>query len=313
MKPFKRYFEAIIALIIAAVITLSGCELSLGNIPGGGNAGSQNAPISLDNIPEFSTLAYVEINSNQPFFTEDEITATAFEEYAPLDTLGRCGVAFASIGIELMPTDDRGSISEVTPSGWEYNGVSNNNTYDFVDNRYIYNRCHLIGFQLTGENANKCNLITGTRYLNIRGMLPFEDMVADYIKETRNHVMYRVTPIYDSYDLVARGVLMEGWSVEDDGDGICFCIYAYNAQPGVEINYRNGVNRKSGDTSVDLDTPAEPAEKTYIINKKTKKYHLDTCHYTKDMAAENRESFTGTKEALLAEYPDHVPCASCDP
>ena len=160
----------------------------------------------------------------------------AFESYAELDTLGRCGVAFASVGKELMPTEDRESISDVTPSGWKYQGVSNNNRYDFVDNGYIYNRCHLIGFQLTGENANEKNLITGTRYLNIRGMLPFEDMVADYVKETGNHVMYRVTPIFGEYDLVASGVLIEGYSVEDEGDGICFCVYAYNVQPGVEIN-----------------------------------------------------------------------------
>ena len=196
--------------------------------------------ISLDDIPEYTKYAYVEINGGTPFFTDEEITDEAFESYSALDPLGRCGVAFACIGIEIMPTEERDDIANVTPSGWEYNGVSNNNKYDFVENEYVYNRCHLIGFQLAGENANKRNLITGTRYLNIEGMLPFEDMVADYVKETENHVLYRVTPIFNGDDLVAEGVLMEGWSVEDNGESICFCIYAYNAQPGIVIDYATG-------------------------------------------------------------------------
>lgn len=315
MTKRTRLYSLLVALILTLSLLLSGCEGILPPIGGnnGLGGGETNAPISLDEIPPHTTAAYVAINGNVPYFTDDEITSRAFERYSELDTLGRCGVALASVGKELMPTDDRESISEVTPSGWKYQGTSNNNRYDFVDNGYVYNRCHLIGFQLTGENANEKNLITGTRYLNIRGMLPFEDMVADYVKETGNHVMYRVTPIYGEYDLVASGVLIEGYSVEDEGDGICFCVCAYNVQPGVEINYRNGVNRKSGDTSVDLEEPNIPSVRTYVINTKTKKYHLESCHHATNISTENREVFTGEKEELLELYADYVPCATCDP
>lgn len=193
--------------------------------------------IDLSEIPDFNGTAYVEINGNVPYFTEEDMTTDAYETYAPMDALGRCGVAFSCIGKELMPTEDRGSIGQVKPSGWQ------TVKYDFVDGKYLYNRCHLIGFQLTGENANRENLITGTRYLNVEGMLPFENMVADYIKETGNHVMYRVTPIFEGDELVARGVLMEGKSVEDNGDGILFCVYVYNNQPGVEIDYLTGKSK----------------------------------------------------------------------
>ena len=201
---------------------------------------SQNAGESADSpeeIPPFSGEAYIAINGNVPFFVEEEITAESYEYYSDLDELGRCGVTEASIGIDIMPTEDRGDIGSVKPSGWQ------SVKYDIVEGKYLYNRCHLIGFQLAGENANKKNLITGTRYLNIEGMLPFENMVADYVKETENHVMYRVTPIFEGEELVARGVVMEGWSVEDDGEGICFCVYAYNAQPGITIDYATGESR----------------------------------------------------------------------
>lgn len=189
---------------------------------------------SVMNVPAFSNEAYVVINDNKPEFTEDDLTDTAYEYYSELDSLGRCGYAMACIGRELMPTEDRDSIGQIKPSGWQ------TVKFDFVDGKYLYNRCHLIGFQLTGENANEQNLITGTRYLNVEGMLPFENMVADYIKETGNHVLYRVTPIFDGDNLVARGVQMEARSVEDNGEGICFNIYAYNIQPGVTIDYATG-------------------------------------------------------------------------
>ena len=210
--------------------------------------------ISLDEIPEYSGKAYVEINGGEPFFTDSEITDRAFESYSPLDALGRCGVAFACIGLEIMPTEERGDLASITPTGWEYNGISNNNTYDFVENEYVYNRCHLIGFQLAGENDNERNLITGTRYMNIEGMLPFENEVDDYVEETGNHVMYRVTPIYQGFDYVARGVLMEAYSVEDNGRGVKFCIYAYNVQPGVTIDYFTGVNVANGEKLPEIDT-----------------------------------------------------------
>ncbi len=190
-----------------------------------------------DSIPAFNGTAYVAVNGNVPYFTEEDMTTDAYEVYDKLDKLGRCGVAMSCIGQELMPTEDRGSIGQVKPSGWQ------TVKYDFVDGKYLYNRCHLIGFQLTGENANKGNLITGTRYLNMEGMLPFENMVADYIKETGNHVLYRVTPVFQGDELVARGVLMEAKSVEDNGEGILFCVYAYNNQPGVEIDYLTGKSK----------------------------------------------------------------------
>ena len=193
---------------------------------------------SVEEIPPFSGDAYVAVNGNVPFFRPEEITDKSYEEYAELDHLGRCGVTMACIGIDIMPTEDRGDIGSVKPTGWQ------SVKYDCVDGKYLYNRCHLIGFQLAGENANKRNLITGTRYLNIEGMLPFENLVADYVQETKNHVLYRVTPLFDGDNLVAHGVLMEGWSVEDEGEGVCFCVYAYNVQPGILIDYTTGESRE---------------------------------------------------------------------
>lgn len=187
-------------------------------------------------IPAYNNEPYVVINENQPFFTET--TVSCFEKYPELDALGRCGAAYACVGIETMPTEERESISQVKPSGWH------NNPYDFVDGGYVYNRCHLIGFQLTGENANERNLVTGTRYMNVQGMLPFENKVADYVASTGNHVMYRVTPIFEGDNLVCSGVLMEAYSVEDSGAGVQFCVYCFNVQPGVSINYRTGENHE---------------------------------------------------------------------
>lgn len=225
MKNRSRGVRSLIAIILVLALSLISCNLLGPNVPS----------VDLESIPAFDgSTAYVIINDNIPFFTEDEITDKSYESYGELDGLGRCTVAIACIGVDLMPTEERGSIGQVKPTGWH------TVKYDCVDGKYLYNRCHLIGYQLTGENANKQNLITGTRYLNIDGMVKFENMVADYVKETENHVMYRVTPIFDGNNLVASGVLMEAWSVEDDGDGICFNIYAYNAQPGVKINYATG-------------------------------------------------------------------------
>lgn len=195
-------------------------------------------PIELDDIPEYSGKAYIEVNDNQPYFTEKDLTTKSFERYSELDILGRCGVAFANVSEKTMPNEKRRSIGQVKPSGWH------TVKYDFIDGKYLYNRCHLIGYQLTGENANEKNLITGTRYMNTEGMLPFENMVADYVKETGNHVLYRVTPIYDGDNLVANGVLMEAMSVEDKGLDIEFNVYVYNVQPGITINYKNGESKK---------------------------------------------------------------------
>ena len=193
--------------------------------------------ITLDDIPDYSEEAFCVINGNEPFFSLSKDMTTSFEVYSELDELGRCGIVYANVGQELMPTEERGSISSVKPSGWV------TVKYDFVDGKYLYNRCHLIGFQLTGENANRKNLITGTRYMNVDGMLPFENMIADYVKETGNHVMLRVYPMFHGDDLVAEGVLMEAKSVEDEGEGICFNVFVYNIQPGVEIDYATGESR----------------------------------------------------------------------
>ncbi len=306
----RRFSIRLSSLALAIIIILSlfsGCKKK----------------ITLNDIPDYSGSPYVEINGNEPFFTDNEITDKAFESYSPLDALGRCGVAFACIGIEIMPTEERSDIANIIPSGWEYNGISNNNTYDFVENNYVYNRCHLIGFQLAGENDNEKNLITGTRYMNIEGMLPFENMVADYVESTGNHVMYRVTPMYTGLNYVANGVLMEAFSVEDNGRGIEFCIYAYNVQPGVYIDYFIGANVAEGQPLPDLDEEensetATPEDNTnngvvivYILNVKSKKFHYPNKSCADSISEENREQYEGTREELIAE--GYSSCGICKP
>lgn len=192
------------------------------------------AAVALEDVPAYSGEPYVEINGNVPEFEEKDLVTDSFELYSALDYLGRCGPAYANIGPDLMPTEPRGDISSVKPSGWVQA------QYDVVDGGSLYNRCHLIGYQLTGENANEKNLITGTRYMNVDGMLPFENMVADYVQETGNHVLYRVTPVFQGTDLVAQGVQMEAQSVEDGGEGVCYNVFCYNVQPGVTIDYGTG-------------------------------------------------------------------------
>ena len=196
--------------------------------------------VSLDEIPEYRGEPYVEINGNRPDFSQEDRNTEAFEAYSSLDSLGRCGTAFANVGQELMPRGERENISQIHPTGWQHV------EYDFVDGESLYNRCHLIAHQLTGENANERNLITGTRYMNTEGMLPFEEMVGDYVREEDGHVLYRVTPVFEGSDLVARGVEMEGYSVEDQGESVSFHIFAYNVQPGVEIDYATGNNWLAG-------------------------------------------------------------------
>lgn len=190
------------------------------------------------NIPDYTGEKYIVLNNNEPYFESSEYGLESFEEYSELDSLGRCGVAFANIGKDLMPTEERGSIGMVKPSGWH------TVKYDFVDGKYLYNRCHLIGFQLTGENANTKNLITCTRSMNAKVMLEFENKVASYIKETGNHVLYRVTPMYDAENLLAKGVVMEAKSMEDDGDGVKFNVFVYNVEDGVEIDYKTGASQE---------------------------------------------------------------------
>lgn len=287
-------------------------------------------------VPAYSGEPYTAVNNNEPYFTSDNLTTEAFENYSELDALGRCGVAYANVCLETMPTEKRGSISEVKPTGWH------SVKYDNVDGKSLYNRCHLIGYQLTAENANQQNLITGTRYLNVDGMLPFENMVADYVKETDNHVLYRVTPIFTGDNLVADGVLMEGYSVEDEGDGICFCVYAYNVQPGITIDYATGdswlssekgnSNSSSGGNSAVSQSAAdksgtqqaavqtESVKETsapvstgteYILNTNTKKFHYPSCSSVKQMKASNKKKYTGSRDDLIAQGYD--PCKKCNP
>lgn len=287
-------------------------------------------------VPAYSGKPYTAVNNNEPYFTSDDLTTEAFENYSELDALGRCGVAYANVCLETMPTEKRGSISEVKPTGWH------SVKYDNVDGKSLYNRCHLIGYQLTAENANQQNLITGTRYLNVDGMLPFENMVADYVKETDNHVLYRVTPIFTGDNLVADGVLMEGYSVEDEGDGICFCVYAYNVQPGITIDYATGdswlssengnsdsssggnsaVSQSAADKSgtqqaaVQTESVKETSAPVstgteYILNTNTKKFHYPSCSSVKQMKASNKKEYTGSRDDLIAQGYD--PCKKCNP
>ena len=236
-----KKLKALLGVLILSLL-LSGCfEISINDIKEGVNFisnivdSSSEKSYDMSSIPEFDgENAYVVLNNNEPNFTKEDMVTESFESYSELDSLGRCGVAFANVGKDIMPTEERGSIGQVKPTGWH------TIKYDNVDGKYLYNRCHLLGYQLTGENANKKNLITGTRYLNIDGMLGFENMIADYVKETGNHVLYRVTPVFVGDELVCRGVQMEALSVEDNGEGVKFNVFAYNAQPGIEIDYATG-------------------------------------------------------------------------
>lgn len=223
----KRYKKKLIKIIVAGVVALGGYL--------GVEFHQQTySAISIEDVPEYSGQPYVIINDNEPYFDKDNLTTQTFEKYSSLDSLGRCGVAYANIGEETMPTEKRGNIGMIKPSGWQIK------KYDFIDGKYLYNRCHLIGYQLSGENANEKNLITGTRYMNTEGMLPFENQVADYVKDTGNHVLYRVTPVFEEDNLVADGVLMEAMSVENRGLDIEFNVFVYNVQPHVKIDYQTG-------------------------------------------------------------------------
>lgn len=298
---------------------------------------------SLSDIEPYSggDETYLTINNNISFFSDEDLTTESYEYYSDLDGLGRCGVAHACIGLDLMPTEERGNIGQVKPSGWH------TVKYDIVSGKYLYNRCHLIGYQLSGENANEKNLITGTRYLNVDGMLPFENMVADYVKETENHVMYRVTPYYDGDNLVASGVLMEAESVEDKGEDIQFCVYCYNVQPGITIDYATGDSWLDGEAQTSSEqgqdqqsqsvpneqpqeevpqesvesepevvqeptvTEPEPQGTTYVLNTNTKKFHVPSCYTINQMKESNKQIYTGNRDDVIAQGYD--PCKKCNP
>lgn len=267
---------------------------------------SGSKPVSLDSIPAYSGKAYVYINNGNPGFSDSDLKTKSYEYYSPRDRLGRCGVVHACIGRDIMPTEDRGSIGMVKPTGWH------TVKYDCVDGKYLYNRCHLIGFQLTGENANEENLITGTRYMNVTGMLPFENMVSDYVKETGNHVMYRVTPLFKGNNLLAHGVQMEAYSVEDDGDGICFNVFVYNVQPQITIDYATGESSYNGTViEPDDDDDYQTQSASYILNKNTKKIHLPSCYSVDQMKESNKEYYTGDIDDLLGH--GYSRCKNCNP
>lgn len=298
----RRCFACLLSGVLVLSLLLSGCELGLPQE----NQQASAVSVSLEEVPAYSGSPYVELDGNQPGFSLEERTTDSFETYSTLDALGRCGPAYACIGQDLMPTEDRESISSVLPTGWVQA------EYDFVEGGSLYNRCHLIGFQLTGENANEENLITGTRYMNVEGMLPFENMVADYIKETGNHVLYRAIPIFEGENLVASGVVMEAFSVEDEGEGVCFHVYVYNVQPGVEIDYATGESWETGDSaSSALESQAEEQETDYVLNTSSKKFHRPDCSSVDSMSEKNRQEYHGTREELIAQ--GYEPCGSCNP
>lgn len=254
----------------------------------------------LAQLPEYSGEMFTVLNDNQPLFTEADYTTDSYETYEDLDGLGRCTYAMACLGEDLMPTQERENISQIRPTGWQFA------RYDFIEGESLYNRSHLIAFQLAGENANEKNLITGTRYMNAEGMEPFESMVGDYIRETGNHVLYRVIPVFTGDNLIADGVTMEAWSVEDDGEGICFFVYLYNVQPGVEIDYRTGDNWLAEPVAAEGETV-----EGFVANISSGKFHEQSCPQWESIQEENRKSFETTRSQMLAW--NFVPAGCCNP
>ena len=291
MKKITRY---LCAVCILAIIAFAGNYLRQHYLAPAAPA------LSLADIPEFSGEPYVVLNDNVPEFSEEDYTTKSYEFYSELDQYNRCGYTMACIGQDIMPTEERGSIGQVKPTGWQ------TVKYDFVDGKYLYNRCHLIGYQLTGENANERNLITGTRYMNVEGMLPFENMVADYIKENDHHVLYRVTPVFDGEDMVAKGVVMEALSMEDDGAGIQFHVFVYNNQPGVTIDYATGES-----TEKETDKQQPVAENKYILNVNSKKFHTSDCKQGQTVTDKNRKTYQGSREDLITD--GYEPAGCCNP
>ncbi len=294
-------------IILLAAVFISGCSMQPADSsisqkpdvtqPARADTG---AVLTAADIPEYTGESYVVIEDNKPHFSDEELTVSDYESYSELDELGRCGTAQACVGIDLMPTEKRGEIGMIRPSGWH------TVKYDVVDGNYLYNRCHLIAYQLSGENANEKNLITGTRYMNVTGMLPFEEQVGDYVRETDNHVMYRVTPVYDGDDLVARGVEMEGYSVEDEGAGVCFHVFVYNVQPGIGIDYATGDSWLAEDAAQQQTT-----EERYVLNTNTMKFHRSGCASVAQISKRNKKYTSESRETLMEE--GYSPCGNCKP
>ncbi len=279
---------------------------------------SSKKKFSVSDLPKWDKKhASVLVHKNKPYFTKKQKkNKKSYESYGKLDALGRCTKAVACIGRDLMPTEKRGEIGSVRPTGWH------TVKYDGIDGLYLYNRCHLIGYQLTGENANEKNLITGTRYMNVEGMLPYENEVADYLWDNpKNHVLYRVTPVFTGKNLLALGVLMEAYSIEDKGEGVSFCAFAYNVQPNITIDYKTGessgpaytgqknYDKKDKETTVDEKNDAK--EHTYILNTNTKKFHLSSCSSVRQMSPRNKKVYTGKRKYLIRK--GYSPCGRCKP
>lgn len=319
----KRLYSSVISLILALAFIFGAFSCTPANeesYDGYPEITLTQADGGVVTIPGFSGKEYYILSGNKPLFTESELVTESYETYGALDSLGRCTKTVACIGRDLMPTEEREEIDSVKPSGWIQA------KYDVIKGKYLYNRSHLIGFQLTGENATKENLITGTRYMN-EAMIPFENQVADYIKETDNHVMYRVTPVFVGDDLLAAGVIMEAYSVEDDGDGICFNVFLYNNQPGVAINYATGASRLSGtpedgngsgsDNGKDdvengeNNGSLDKSDADYILNTNSKKIHKPDCSNAAKISEANREEYSGDIESLLSDGYEGAGC--CNP
>lgn len=315
--------KSLILILLSSIFTITGCSAPNGtDIPPSSPTPTEISEIidnnaGFESIPDYTGEPYTEINDNRPYFTDTDYTTVSFERYSPLDNLGRCSTAYACIGTDIMPTEDRQSIGQVKPSGWH------TVRYDIVgagSAAYLYNRCHLIAHELAGEDANVQNLITGTRYMNMVGMRGFEDSVADYVRSTGNHVLYRVTPVFKGDNLVADGVLMEALSVEDNGSGICFCIFCYNVQPGIEIDYATGdshlIETDAEQVAEDIapvqeQTKESNTEIQYIGNKNTRKFHYPYCPSVEDMKESNKVPLYCTREEAIAQ--NFSPCGRCNP
>ena len=300
MRKRNHYPVAVLLLLLA--LLFGGCSYVQSGLDT--QAVQENTQKSYEStdIPAYAGNSFVILDDNKPAFSKQDRERTdAFETYSNLDKLGRCGVAYANICKELMPTEERGAIGMVKPTGWH------TVKYDNVEGKYLYNRCHLIGYQLAGENANEKNLITGTRYLNVTGMLKFEDRVADYVKATDHHVLYRVTPVFEGDNLVATGLEMEAYSVEDCGKGVSFHVFVYNIQPGITIDYATGESW-TDDSKTEENTEAEDG---YVLNTNTYKFHKENCESVRDIAGSNKEVYTGNREDLINM--GYEPCKRCKP
>ena len=295
----RKYLKKILAAVSLAGAVLLGVWLP------GMFASPQPESVPLESIPDYAGLPYVKLTDGVPEFTEEMLTEAAwsYERYRSLDLLGRPQEACASVGPDLMPEEKRESIGMIKPAGFHTVRYD-----DLIEDKYLYNRCHIIGWQLTGENANPQNLITGTRYMNVEGMLPFENRIASYVRATGNHVLYRVTPVYSEEELLCRGMRLEACSVEDGGEGLQFHVFVYNVQPGIEIDYATGDSWRAPEAA---KPNPEITDISYILNRNSFKFHLPSCESVSDMAEKNKIYSDADRDTVIAQ--GYVPCKGCNP